>query len=89
MIDTLVPAVAALRETADAGATAAAAIQAAATAAATGAESTKAMQARFGRARNIKEQSIGTQDPRRHINESDFQRIRGSPRGIVKGECHA
>ena len=63
MIDALVPAVQALRAGADAGLSAGAAMASAADAAATGAESTKAFQARFGRARNIKEQSIGAQDP--------------------------
>jgi phosphoenolpyruvate---glycerone phosphotransferase subunit DhaL len=63
LIDALVPAVNALRKAADEGLDVAAAVQCAAEAAAAGAVSTSALQARFGRARNIKEQSIGTQDP--------------------------
>ena len=63
MIDALVPAVQALRSGADTGQSVDLAMSAAAEAALKGAESTKAFQARFGRARNIKEQSIGAQDP--------------------------
>ena len=63
MIDALVSAVQALRAGADAGMGVKVAMQSAADAAVQGAESTKALQARFGRARNIKEQSIGSQDP--------------------------
>lgn len=63
LIDALVPAVQALRASADAGADPAEAVSRAADAAAQGAESTKALQARFGRARNIREQGIGTPDP--------------------------
>lgn len=63
MLDALVPAVEALRAAADGGAETAEALRLAAEAARAGAEATAALQARFGRARNIKEQSIGTQDP--------------------------
>lgn len=63
MIDALVPAVEALRAAAEDGAGTAEMLRLAAEAARAGAEATSAMQARFGRARNIKEQSIGTQDP--------------------------
>lgn len=63
MIDALVPAVQTLRSEVDKGQSADAAMKSAAEAALKGAESTKALQARFGRARNIKEQSIGAQDP--------------------------
>lgn len=63
MLDALIPAVGALRAAADGGAEVAEALHLAAEAARAGAEATAALQARFGRARNIKEQSIGTQDP--------------------------
>ena len=63
MIDALVPAVEALCAAAEGGAEAAEMLRLAAEAARAGAEATSALQARFGRARNIKEQSIGTQDP--------------------------
>jgi dihydroxyacetone kinase-like protein len=63
LIDALVPAVAALRAAADDGADPATALEAAAQAAAQGAESTKDLQARFGRARNIGEASKGYADP--------------------------
>ena len=63
MIDALVPAVEALCAAAEGGAGTAEMLLLAAEAARAGAEATSAMQARFGRARNIKEQSIGTQDP--------------------------
>jgi len=63
MIDALVPAVSASREAADGGASVEDVLARAAEAAAKGAESTKEMQARFGRAKNIKERSIGSQDP--------------------------
>ncbi len=62
MMDALIPAVTAMRQAADAGATIPAALAKAAEAAAKGAESTKAMQARFGRARNLGERSIGSID---------------------------
>lgn len=63
LIDALVPAVEGLRAGADTGKTISEALHQAAEAAETGAEATSALQARFGRARNIKEQSIGTRDP--------------------------
>lgn len=62
MMDALVPAVTAIREAADAGASIPAALAQAAEAAAKGAESTRTMQARFGRARNLGERSIGSVD---------------------------
>ncbi len=63
MIDTLVPALAALRESADAQPCVLTALAAGAEAAVKGAESTKEMQATFGRAKNIGERSIGHVDP--------------------------
>lgn len=63
MIDALTPAVEALGRASAGGADLLDALRQAAEAAGQGAESTKAMQARFGRAKNIKEQSIGSQDP--------------------------
>ncbi len=63
MIDALAPAVEVLRRSADASADAAAAMKQAAEAAATGAQATANMQARFGRARNLGERTIGHVDP--------------------------
>ena len=63
LIDALVPAVGALRAAADGSADVASALQEAAEAAHEGAVSTKQLQARFGRARNLGEGSIGHQDP--------------------------
>ena len=63
MIDALVPAVQALRSAADGGATVSDALRRAAEAAEQGAASTKDLQARFGRAKNVGPQSIGAQDP--------------------------
>ena len=63
LIDVLVPAVDALRIAASSGSELMEALYLAAEAAEAGAKLTSTMQARFGRARNIKEQSIGTQDP--------------------------
>jgi dihydroxyacetone kinase-like protein len=63
MIDALAPAVDAMRRAADGGASVVEVLRSAAEAAEKGAASTKDLQARFGRARNIKEKSIGTQDP--------------------------
>ena len=63
MLDALVPAVEALRAAADRGADVATALAEAAGAAETGAESTRELQARFGRARNLGERSVGHQDP--------------------------
>jgi len=62
MIDALVPGVQALRASADGGEGIAAAMQQAALSAETGAASTKALRARFGRARNLGDRSIGAQD---------------------------
>ena len=62
MIDALVPAVEALRREAEAGADPARALEAAAKAAEEGAAATEKMQARFGRAKNVGEKSIGNQD---------------------------
>lgn len=63
MIDALAPAVQALSEAAERGDAPAAALQSAAEAAARGAESTKELQARFGRAKNVGEKSLGHEDP--------------------------
>ena len=63
MIDALVPAVEALRSAAEQGNSVASALQKAADAAEAGAERTKQFQARFGKARNLGERSIGYQDP--------------------------
>ena len=63
MMDALIPAVESLRTAADAGANPAAAMQQAAEAARKGAEATKDMQAKFGRARNLGERTLGNIDP--------------------------
>jgi dihydroxyacetone kinase-like protein len=63
MMDALVPAVEVLEEAAAGGEAVAVALDRAAAAAETGAESTKEFQARFGKARNLGERSIGHQDP--------------------------
>ncbi len=63
MMDALVPAVEVIRAAADAGDGIANAMATAAMAAAAGAETTKAMQARFGRAKNLGERTIGHADP--------------------------
>jgi len=63
MIDTLVPALDALQASAAAQPCILTAMTASAEAAAKGAESTKDMQATFGRAKNIGERSIGHVDP--------------------------
>ncbi len=63
MIDALVPAVEALRASANASGNIAAALAGAAEAAVRGAESTRDMQARHGKARNMGERTIGHQDP--------------------------
>ena len=62
MMDALMPAVDAARAAAESGADTAAALRHVAEAAERGAESTKALQARFGRAKYIGEGSIGVQD---------------------------
>ena len=61
MIDALVPAVHAMKSASDKEMVSA--LKCASDAAEQGAVSTKELQARFGRAKNIKEKSIGTQDP--------------------------
>jgi dihydroxyacetone kinase-like protein len=63
MMDALIPAVAAINNAAQAGADVAAALAKAADAAQAGAESTRDMQAKFGKARNIGERSLGHKDP--------------------------
>lgn len=63
LMDALVPAVEALGSNVESGHSVVELLHLAAEAAKAGAERTSTMQARFGRARNIKEQSIGTQDP--------------------------
>ncbi|MCY3021460.1 MAG: dihydroxyacetone kinase subunit DhaL [Planctomycetota bacterium] len=63
MLDALIPAVQSLRQAADGGAAPVACLRKAAEAAAQGAEATKNMVARFGRARNIGEKSLGSPDP--------------------------
>ena len=61
MLDALIPAVAALRDAESASIDGA--LAAAASSALEGAASTRQMQARFGRAKNLGEKSIGEQDP--------------------------
>ena len=63
MLDALVPAVEALRASADGSADVAAAMAQAADAAAAGAESTRGMQARHGKARHMGERTVGHVDP--------------------------
>ena len=63
MMDALVPAVEALKSSAESGDGVAAALSKAADAAQAGAEKTKDFQAKFGKARNLGERSIGYQDP--------------------------
>ena len=63
MVDALVPAVEALRLAAEAGAEPAVLLTRAAEAAQRGAEQTSALQARFGRARNLGPRTIGHVDP--------------------------
>jgi len=63
MIDALAPAVDAVKKSAEGGATPLDALAAGAKAAESGALATRAMQARFGRARNIGQKSIGAEDP--------------------------
>lgn len=63
LVDALVPAITALRQAADRGDEPAAAIGQAAAAAQRGAESTSALEARFGRARNLGPRTIGHVDP--------------------------
>ena len=63
VIDALVPAVEALHSAIDSGASVLDALEQAAQAAERGAASTKELQARFGRAKNVGEGSVGEQDP--------------------------
>jgi len=63
MVDALTPAVEALKVAASNGESVADALAKAADAAEAGAEKTKQFQARFGRARNLGQRSIGHQDP--------------------------
>ncbi len=63
MMDALVPAVAALRTAAEGGQDISAALAAAASAAEQGALSTKNFPAKFGRAKNLGDRTIGHQDP--------------------------
>jgi len=63
MVDALAPAIAALQEAAEAGATACQALEAAATAAEAGMKATIPMQASKGRASYLGPRSIGHQDP--------------------------
>jgi dihydroxyacetone kinase-like protein len=62
MVDAIAPAVAALKQAADAGATIADALEQAAAAAARGAESTKALVARYGRAKFQGDKTLGHAD---------------------------
>jgi len=63
MIDALVPAVDALRAAANSGADVSSALQQAAEAASRGAQATKDMTAKFGRARNLGDRTLGHADP--------------------------
>ena len=63
MVDALIPSADAAQRAADAGADIAGVLRAAAEAAERGAEGTAAMAARFGRAKNVGEKSIGARDP--------------------------
>jgi dihydroxyacetone kinase-like protein len=63
LMDALLPAVDAIRQAADEGQSIADALQKAATAAEKGAASTKEFKARYGRAKNLGDRTIGFQDP--------------------------
>jgi dihydroxyacetone kinase-like protein len=63
MMDALLPAVDAMRQAADKGKNISEALQAAAEAAETGAIATKDFRAKFGRAKNLGDRTIGCQDP--------------------------
>ena len=63
MMDALLPAIDAIRQSIDAGKSIKQALQNAAEAAEKGAVSTKEFKARFGRARNLGDRTIGFQDP--------------------------
>jgi dihydroxyacetone kinase-like protein len=62
-MDALLPAVDAVRQAADKGKSIKEALQQAAEVAETGAVSTKEFRARFGRAKNLGDRTIGFQDP--------------------------
>jgi len=63
MMDALIPAVEALRKASDAGNTVGETLRRAAEAARQGAEATAAMQAKFGRAKNLGDRTVGHVDP--------------------------
>ena len=63
LMDALLPAVDAIRQAADAGKSITEALQAAAEAAEKGAVSTKDFRAKFGRAKNLGDRTLGHQDP--------------------------
>jgi phosphoenolpyruvate---glycerone phosphotransferase subunit DhaL len=63
MMDALVPAIRAFRESAEEGKGVFMALKSASEAAEKGAESTKTMVARYGRAKNVGEKTLGHQDP--------------------------
>lgn len=63
MVDALVPAIVALRQSAEQSQSISHAMASAATAAARGADETRTMQAKFGRARNLGARTIGQVDP--------------------------
>ena len=63
MLDALLPAIDAIRQSIDAGKSIKQALQSAAEAAEKGAVSTKGFKARFGRAKNLGDRTIGFQDP--------------------------
>ena len=63
MMDALLPAVDAIRQAADAGKSIKETLQKAAEAAENGAVSTKDFRAKFGRAKNLGDRTIGHQDP--------------------------
>jgi len=63
MMDALIPAVEALRSAAESGADVEAALRQGAEAAARGAEATRDMRAKFGRAKNLGDRTLGAVDP--------------------------
>ena len=81
MMDALIPAVEAINNAAAAGSAIGAALQLGADAAAAGAESTKDIEARFGRARNIGERSLGHADPGATSISFIFQAFADSVKG--------
>jgi len=80
MLDALVPAVEALRRAVDEGSDIESALRQAAEAARQGAEATCGQQARYGRAKNLGEKSIGTPDPGAASVALMFQ-------GFLQGGC--